>query len=343
VLTFYGNRSAARIALMKEQFVCVMLDGYLRGTGAEKEFLKSVGIQGNGFTYLTVGGKKLGGDSYLGANGLQKALDEFQSLPEEERKPKIERPADPGSLAAVPMVPPAGTLIANVFFTYLEKDEKGQWRRALWHVEGQPGSEPGSGAGRNQFVTHVDKLWLTEAEWKSLLPADAAKGRAFPLPDSIAKRLVRFYASDLAHRSTGDKIRGSEFTLTVEESSQDGLMLRLDGRTETGCSFEEAPPPGTNGEKPGLCGADYRFLGHLHYSAAKKAFDRFEIVALGEGWGGGPRQAATTNFYRGGEHRRWPMGLAIELVTTDRPVDRIPPQNANTYRAGDAYFGKGKR
>jgi len=342
VLTFYGKGKDKRVALMKEHFVPVILDGYLRGTAAEKEFLKGVQLQGNGFTYLTVGGKKLGGDSYHGANGMDKALESFRALPEDERKPKVERPQDPGSLAGVPMSAPRGALIANVFFTYVEPDGKGGLRRALWHVEGQPGDAPGSGADRNHYLTHVDKLWLTEAEWKSLLPPNSAKGQTVPLPEAIAQRLVRFYATDLAHRSTGDKVRSFGFTLTVESATEAGMALRLDGRTATGCAFEAAPLGGEDSHAAGLCGAEYRWSGRLTYDAKKQKFDRFDVVALGEGWGGGRRQAATTNFYRGGEHRRWPMGIAMELVTTDRPIDRIPPQNANKYRAGDAYFGKGK-
>jgi hypothetical protein len=340
VLTFYGKKAAERVALIKEEYVSIILDGYLRGNGAEREFLKGVGIVGNGFTYLTAGGKKLGGDSYLGAGGAAKALEEFRKLPEEERKPRVDRPSDPGDSKGVPIAPPAKALIANVYFTYLEKDEKGAYRKALWHVEGQPGTEPGSGAGRNQILTHVDKLWLTEAEWRSLLPAKPQKGQTFPLPEAIQRRIVRFYANDMAHRSTGDKVRSAEFTLAVEEASDAGVRLRLEGRTGTGVPFEEAPLGGKESHAAGLCGADYRFLGTLNYDAKKGRFDRFDVVALGEGWGGNSRQAATTNFYRGGEHKRWPMAIAIELVTTDRPIDRIPPQNANPYRAGDAYFGK---
>ena len=103
-----------------------------------------------------------------------------------------------------------------------------------------------------------------------------------------------------------------------------------------------APLGGDNSHAAGLCGAEYRFTGRLNFDAKKQEFDRFDLVALGEGWGGNRRQAATTNFYRGGEHKRWPMGIAMELIHGDRPIDRIPPQNANAYRAGDAYFGKGK-
>jgi hypothetical protein len=342
VLTFYGKGKESRIALMKEGFVPVILDGYLRGTAAEKEFLKGCATVGNGFTYISASGKKMGGDSYLGANGLGKAVEEYRKLPEEDRKPKVMRPEDVGSTASLPVPPPAGGLRANVYFTYLEQDEKGDYRRALWHVEGQPGTEPGSGAGRNQVLTFVDKFWLTEAEWRSLLPENPVKGTVLALPAAIQKRIVRFYADDMAHRSTGDKVRSEKFSLTVEEVSADGVTLRLEGATETGVAFEEARLDGKDSEAPGLCGAEYRWLGTLHYDAKKKAFGRFQIVALGNGWGGNRRQAATTNFYRGGEHRRWPMGIAFELLTTDRPIDRIPPQNANPYRAGDAYFGRGK-
>lgn len=324
--------------MIRDRFVPVILDGYLRGTGAEREFLKQVKLAGNGFTYLTSAGRKLGEDSYLGASGMPKALKDFLALPEAERKPKITRPVDPGDSKGVPLSPPPECLIANVYFTYLKDDGKGKLERALWHVEGQPGTEPGSGHGRNQILTHIDKLWLTKAEWKSLLPPDPAPGQKHSLPPAIQQRLARFYANDMAHRATGDRVRAAELTLTVESATGDGVALRLEGAVKTGCTFEAALRDRESSEATGLCGADFELLGYLQYDARKDAFTRFDIVALGEGWGGGPSQAATTNFYRGGEHRRWPMGIAFQLLTTRRPIDRLPPQNANPYRCGDAYF-----
>jgi hypothetical protein len=335
--------------MMRDRFVPVILDGYLRGTGAERAFLERVGLVGNGFTYMTAGGRKLGGDSYLGAGGMAKALEEFSRLPEEERRPRVERPADRGDTKGVPLEPPPGCLIANVYFTYLEGDGKGGLRRALWHVEGQPGSEPGSGHGRNQILTHIDKLWLTEAEWRSLVPQDPEPGRTHPLPRPILERLSRFYASDLAHRSTGDEVRVADIRLVVESASEAEVTLRLEGIARTGRPFEPLRPPGPGipttppgKEATAATGADFELLGYLRYDRKKDAFDRFDIVLFGEGWGGGRGQAATTNFYRGGEHRRWPMGIAFQLLTTRRPIDRIPPQNANPYRCGDAYFKPAK-
>jgi hypothetical protein len=327
---------------MRERFVPVILDGYLKGTGAEREFLKRVGLVGNGFTYFSAGGRKLGGDSYLGANGMKRALEEFSKLPEPERRPEVARPPDPGDTKGVPLAPPAGCLIANVFFAYLEEDGEGGFRRALWHVEGQPGTEPGSGHGRNQVITHVDKLWLTEAEWRSLIPASPEPGDEHPLPPAAHERLVRFYASDLAHRSSGEKVRAADLKLTVESVSEAAIALRLEGMAQTGKAFEAMPEGIEAPGAPRPIGAEFRFSGSLRYDRKLDAFDRFDIVALGEGWGGGRRQAATTNFYRGGEHRRWPMGIAFQLLTTRRPIDRIPPQNANPYRCGNTYFQTGR-
>jgi hypothetical protein len=328
VLTFYGADGARRIALIKEHFVPVVLDGYLRGTPAERAFLTSAGLVNNGFTYLTAGGTPLGGDSYLGPENLDTALRRFRKLPEAERRPPVERAPDADSSDGVAIAPPPGALIANVFFTYLERDKKGGLRRALWHVEGHPGGQ-GSNEGRNQYLTHVDKLWLKESEWRSLLPANPSIGQTLPLPEAIARRLTRFYAVDLARRSTDDVVRSATFTLTVEDVTATGLNLRLNGHTATGAAFQESGGPP---------GAEYEFLGYLRYDSGRQRFLRFDVVGFGDGWGGGG--TATTNFYRGGEHRRWPMGIAMELVTTDRPVDRIPPQNANKYRAGDAYFSQ---
>jgi hypothetical protein len=343
VLTFYAKGKDARIAAIRDHFVPVVLDGYLRGDSSELAFLKSFQVQGNGFTYVTAGGRLLGHDSYRSLESentvsrLQKVVSEFNALPESTRKPLIEKSAPSGDSKRIPLTPPPGALIANVFFTYLEQGPQKEWRRALWHVEGQPGTEAGSGHGRNQYVTHVDKLWITKSEWPSLIPKDPRPGMRVALPASLEHRLLRFYSGDLARRTTQDKLRSADLRLTVDKVEHNSVSLKLVGSTKTGCTFEEGRPPSKDARGHDKCGADLRWLGHLRYNRKSKSFDRFEIVATGEAWGGGSHQAATTNYYRGGEHRRWPIGIAFELVTGERPVDRLPPQNANPYRT-NGYF-----
>jgi hypothetical protein len=160
------------------------------------------------------------------------------------------------------------------------------------------------------------------------------------IPPSLERRLLRFYSGDLARRSTRDEVRSADLRLTVGRLTEDGFSLKLEGQTQSGCTFEEGRPNDKEAQPREQGGADLRWHGHLDYNSRTKAFERIEVVALGEAWGGGARQAATTNFYRGGEHRRWPIGIAFELVTGNRPVDHLPPQNANPYRTGNDYFGE---
>lgn len=345
MLTFYAKGKDARIAAIRESFVPVVLDGYLRGDASELALLKSFQVQGNGFTYVTAGGQLLGHDSYrsleseTAVSRLQKVVTEFAALPKAVRMPRIEKSAPGGDSKRIPLTPPPGALIANVFFTYLEQGPQKEWRRALWHVEGQPGTEAGSGHGRNQYVTHVDKLWITEEEWRSLIPKDPQPGLRVAIPASLERRLLRFYAGDLARRTTQDELRSADLRLTVDKVEENEVSLKLVGHTKTGCTFAEGRPPSKDARGHDKGGADLRWLGYLRYDRKRRTFDRFEIVATGEAWGGGSHQAATTNYYRGGEHRRWPIGLAFELVTGERPVDRLPPQNANAYRT-NGYFAK---
>jgi hypothetical protein len=74
-------------------------------------------------------------------------------------------------------------------------------------------------------------------------------------------------------------------------------------------------------------GYDARLLGFLEYDPAKKAFTRFDIVSLGDFWGGD---------CEGGRHRevgRMPLGISFELARGNTVQDRILP-------CGGVYFKK---
>ncbi len=119
-----------------------------------------------------------------------------------------------------------------------------------------------------------DWLWLTEAEWKSLVPAQPVKGMKFPVPRPIAYRIFRFYLDDSCGGAhwfwKAADVRAGELTLTVEEASADHIKLRLEGSAAL-----------RNGDAPKesrRCEAG--FLGFLNYDRAKKRFSRFDIVAV---------------------------------------------------------------
>jgi hypothetical protein len=156
-------------------------------------------------------------------------------------------------------------------------------------------------------------VWLTEAEWKSLVPPDPKKGDSFAVPDGIQKRLFRYHLVNGTFGLPGswrlEHIRTAVLTLTVEEVSP-LLRMRLQGTAllTTDADVERAQR-----------GYDARLSGWLTYDREKKAFTRFDMIALGDYWGGD---------YEGGRFKRpgrTPLGIAFELVRGDNAIDRVPP------------------
>src|SRR5688500_11635326 len=103
-------------------FIPVALDTYFRGAGDEVEFCTKIKAGGNHMVVATAGGKALGhGDALrMREKELSKALEEFRALPEEERKPKIEVPANVAPPKRTLPTPPANGLILKGHCTYLQ-------------------------------------------------------------------------------------------------------------------------------------------------------------------------------------------------------------------------------
>jgi hypothetical protein len=85
-------------------------------------------------------------------------------------------------------------------------------------------------------------------------------------------------------------------------------------------------------------GFDARLSGWLTYDPRQKAFTRFDLVAVGDYWGGD---------YEGGRFNRpgrTPLGISFKLVRGDNAIDRVPPlvhmDREQTYRA---YFAAEKK
>ena len=66
-------------------------------------------------------------------------------------------------------------------------------------------------------------------------------------------------------------------------------------------------------------GYDARLTGLLTFDPKKKAFTRFDVVAIGDYWGGD---------YEGGRFKRpgrTPLGISFELAHGDNAIDLVPP------------------
>jgi hypothetical protein len=324
--------------------VAVAVDNYVPGNSAETAFVRRA-VQGVNQAFLvTANGQHLGGFQFNSFNTMPEGLKKFKQLPETERKPSIEKPAKV-TFERSPATPPAGGLVAICYWTYLDRDDQGALSRAK---KAFADAYYGSILPVAPAYTDCEMFWLTAQELKSLVPAKAQRGATFPLPATIQERITKFYAFDFRarDRQPARHVRAAELTLTVGDVSADRIDLSLVGHIKTGVAFEkyQADPPAKLGDGTAFAnddvskaGCDLTFSGRLEYDVRKQLFTRFDIVAVGDAWGEG------TNRYRGAgknaEPRRWPLGLAFELVTGNRPIDRIPPFAASRYSTWK-YFGE---
>jgi hypothetical protein len=243
---------------------------------------------------------------------LRQALQEWKKLPAERRKPGAAKVEDAGKVdERFARTPPPGGLIVNVSTRILDRKD-GELCKGTCRTPG------GDQAAR-------DHLWLTEAEWKSLIPAEPRKDQLVPVPPRIAERILRFHLTDNTRGEPPmwrpEDIRAQLLALRVEEVTAAKVRLRLEGHAllATHADVEKANR-----------GFDVRLLGYIGYDRAKKAIDRFDVVAVGEHWGEGP-------FTRNARPGRTPLGVAFELARGDSAADRVPPQAA---REINAYFGR---
>jgi hypothetical protein len=200
--------------------------------------------------------------------------------------------------------PPHGGLILDVFTRIpLEPAAGAEW-------------SPNQAAGR-------DHMWLTQEEWRSLLPARWRQGSRYPLPRAVAQRLLRFHLVD--------NVRGEPPMWEAEEIRQADLWLRVEdaaaGRLAlTGTARLESP----GGDEGTGRGYDARVQGALTYDRKAGRFERCDLLAWGEAWGEG-------RYTGGAPEGRFPLLIALSLAG-NTPADRIPPQGSR-WLAG--YFGRG--
>src|SRR5262249_7858538 len=152
---------------------------------------------------------------------FKQALAKWEKLPEERRKPGAVKVPEPAKVdASYTRTLPAGGMILNVWTRILDHTDQGEWCRGTCKAAG------GDKAAR-------DHMWLTEAEWRSLVPAEVAKGDKFPLPPAVAERLVRFHLIDNTRGEppmwTREEVRKNDLTLTVINVSPGLVRLTLEG------------------------------------------------------------------------------------------------------------------
>jgi hypothetical protein len=313
------------IRLIREHFVTCAVPTQIRNSNTpEGEFIRACGCQ-----WVTSSGYMdvvSAGGTHLGHFPSPQILETFRKLPAEDRSPKILDLA-PGELT-VP-APPKNGLILRVHTRAMSRDERGDYRPVSVEdyplVEGDPERfEQLQSIGN--FGPNVDSMWLTEAEWRSLVPADAVAGQRVEAPAAIAERLVRFHL--VPHKMVGGtghwskrEFKEARLTLIVENAGGDRLRIRVEGFAHVGSEYDAKKATSPNGTLPR--GYEAPIYGFLEYDCKRALFTRFDLIALGDVWG---RWGDANNNSMAVERpARNPVLIAFELATGDSPTNRIPP------------------
>jgi hypothetical protein len=230
-----------------------------------------------------------GKNNPLAPKRLRAVLEKFKRLPPEKRLARVEDLPGIWKGKALPQ-PPAGGLILRQYRRTLHRNAEGRMsRQALRH----------------------DFLWMTRAEWRSLVPKQPRVGDSFTAPPFLVSRIAAHHAQVIVDAGAlqVSATPKPSLTFTVEQASPEQVRLRVRGSFQVTESQSYEVLHGT---------ADYQVHGCLEYDVKKKTFRRFDLAALGE----------VTNFRKdSGPPKGKTMlgGLVFELCPGATPWERTPP------------------
>jgi hypothetical protein len=329
--------------LIRESFVAVSVSNFDQDrTDAVGQFFRDAGMKlpgaGGSQWCVTASGKVLLSNNHNGLGfNVRNALEKWNALAVAERAPGAVEVGELGEIDPLRTVPtpPVGGLIVKIYHRAFMR-EGGKLRyvvgKDLWHDKIGKMTEEAFDHQYPGLITtpqaQPDHMWLTEAEWKSLLPTVPRQGDMFAVPAGITDRVIRWHLNPLSVYGETTALapaeaRAGELTLMVDAVSPTSVRLRLDGFARLGTK-----PPATVVEGKCACidqwGYEPRLLGFIEYDPQLKIITRFDAVALGDHFG---RLGICDSATRIGLQ---PLGISFELVTGDAPADRIPPGRTPT-------------
>jgi hypothetical protein len=294
---------------------------FIKPQGDVYEFLRGIraGEGNDGMVAATASGKLIARLNMDEGIDLQKAHREWRGLPESERAPRayVVKPDLPGTVEfqdarrAGSFTPPIGALVLKTYTRAFEP-KNGE----LIYVK------TGYGQGAPPVVDPFhDFLWLTESEWRSLIPGEAKRGDVICIPKQLVERICRWNLTEASGVSTwrATDLRQADLALTVEEASAAAIRFRLHGSALL-ASSERLP-------SPRFYQAQLR--GVVEYDRQRESITRFDAVALGP-----YRDLDAKPDYQ----RDCLLGVSFELAGS-RPQDRVPPRGLAFDQEVGSYFG----
>jgi len=281
---------------------------------------------------VTAAGEPIGerelrrGHVQLNEKDLAPLLTAFRALPDHKRMPPLPDPAKAQSARRPVPEAPEGGLVIRGFCTYMKTNKSGKPERArrLYYER-----NPGAWAAETQS----DTLWLTEQEWRSLIPDKLEPGVRIQVAKEIQRRFFSTIGIDYMEGSVNAlPVEDSKMTLAVEKKLAGAVtVLKLEGYGIMG----KAPDESTNSQ-PRTRGCELRVVGRITYDPAKKKITAFDLAGVGEAWG---NKLQNVRREIGLPNERWNYGIACEIVNGTSPYDRIPPYNMFHYGGKIKYFG----
>jgi hypothetical protein len=191
-----------------------------------------------------------------------------------------------------------------------------QTLRDLPRPEGHPSPQ------RRPEAVNFDYAWFTRDEMRGLLPERLEVGARRDLPRPIVRRLARFHLLDSVRGETppwrDEHVRSIHMSTSVTAVEGTRVHLCLDGRVLNRQEGTWAIRPFQEKLEGMTRGYDCRLRGELVYDIAAQRFERFDLVAAGDRWGG------TEHNNRQEDLPSSPMGIFFQLAGS-APADRTPP------------------
>jgi len=315
----------------------------LRAKNPEGEFLRAAGCQwvtSSGYMdCITATGK------HLGHFPSAKILEAFRKLPEEERTMPASALPDLKPEQRVVPEPPNKGLVLKVHTRAMSRDDKGAFRKVtqedypLMKVDAKRFHEQS-----HYFGPNTDYMWITESEWRDLIPAKPIKGKKLAIGKAIAERLALFHLMPRRLTSEGagwgkSQLRTVRLDLLVDEVSAEKIRFSVQGFAHLGSTYDAPKATTPNGPLP--FGYEAPLHGIVEFDRAKDRFTRFDMIALGDVWGRwGDANNKSQTVERPG---RTPILIAFELAQGDSPTLRIPPGGNGSYVGPKSgYFSSAK-
>src|SRR5262249_26984483 len=138
------------------------------------------------------------------------------------------------------------------------------------------------------FGPNTDSMWITEKEWRELIPANPVKGERREVGQAVTERLALFHLMPRRLTSEGagwgrSQLRTARLTLVVEEVSDSRVRFRAEGFAHLGSHYEADKATTPNGSL--AFGYEAPLHGIVEYDRQRKVISRCDLVALGDVWG----------------------------------------------------------